>query len=512
MTTHTIPAAGQFGYIADAVSQELPENGWSYAQNMRFRNGYAERFRGDSPVFTAPTVTPYWITSYRNQTSKFWIHAGTARVFVDDGVTRTDLTPTTAYTGAVDDRWTGGSASGVMVINNGVDIPQFWGGNVAAKFAPLTGWNAAWRCASMRPFKQYLIALDVTKSGTRFQNMVKWSAAAAPGTLPASWDETDAAKDAGETDIAETTDVLLDQLQLGDINVIYKERSMYAMQYIGPPYIWRFYRLPGDVGMLARGCAVNTPKGHVVLTAGDVVLHTGQGPQSIVDGRMRRWLFGGLDANNYGRSFVVANYPTNEVWICFPQQGQASCTQALVWNWQDDTLGVRDLDKVTYGASGQLSYSPMSIWSTDAGTWDADTTNWNTEGFGSTQSRLILSATTPVLSLAETGGQIGSLSPTCTLERSGMAFDAPDAVKTVRSIVPRVDAAQGTVLSFQVGASMSAENAPLWSAPVTYVVGTTRKVDSFATGRFLSIRASSNSAQPWRIKSYDVDVSVHGAY
>jgi hypothetical protein len=121
------------------------------------------------------------------------------------------------------------------------------------KFANLTGWDATWRCKSLRPFKQYIVALDVTKAGTRYANMVKWSAAAVPGALPTSWDATDATKDAGEQDIAETTDVLIDQLQLGDINVLYKERSMYAMQYIGQPFVWRFYRLPGEVGMLARG-------------------------------------------------------------------------------------------------------------------------------------------------------------------------------------------------------------------------------------------------------------------
>ena len=512
VTSHTIPAAGQFGYLADAVPQELPENGWSYAQNFRFRNGYAERFRGETQVFTAPSVIPYWLTSFRNQTSKLWIHAGLNRVYVDDGSTRTDLTPVVPFTGNIDDRWTGGSASGVLVANNGVDMPQFWGGNPAVKLANLTAWNTLWRCASLRPFKQYLIALNITKSGTQFANMVKWSAAAAPGTLPVSWDETDATKDAGEQDIAETADVLVDQLQLGDVNVLYKEKSMYGMQYIGPPYIWRFYRLPGEVGMLARGCAVNTPKGHVVLTAGNVILHSGQGPQSIVTGRMRQWLFNNIDTNNFSRAFVCENYQTNEVWICFPQTGQTACTQALVWNWQDDTFGVRDLNNATYGASGQISIGGTSTWATDAGTWDSDTTSWNSDGFGASESRLLLTTKLPLIVLTETGAQFNGVNPTCTLERTGMAFDTPDVVKTVRSIVPRVDAAMGTVINFQVGGSMDAEVAPTWSAVSSYTVGTTRKVDLFAAGRFLAIRATSTSAQAWRIKSYDMDVQAHGAY
>jgi hypothetical protein len=86
-----------------------------------------------------------------------------------------------------------------------------------------------------------------------------------------------------------------------------------------------------------------------------LILHNGQGPQSIVQGRMRKWLFNNLDTTNYARAFVVANYQTNEVWVCFPESGMAACTLALVWNWQDDTFSTRQLSNVTYGGSGQPS-------------------------------------------------------------------------------------------------------------------------------------------------------------
>lgn len=512
MTYATVPAAGQFGFIADALPQELPPNAWSYAQNIRFRDGYAERAGGSSQVFTTPSVTPYWITSYRALTSKFWVHAGIARVYVDDGATRTDLTPASPYTGGIDDRWTGGSASGVLVINNGIDQPQFWAGDIGVKFANLTGWNSAWRAASVRPFKQYIVALDVTKSGTRYANMVKWSAAAVPGALPASWDETDPTKDAGEQDIAETTDLMVDQLQLGDINVIYKERSMYGMQYIGQPFIWRFFRLPGEVGMLARGCAASTPVGHVVLTSGDLILHNGQGPKSIVQARMRKWLFNNLDTTNYLRAFVTTSYLTNEVWVCFPEAGQSACTLALVWNWVDDTFSTRQLPGVTFGASGQVLVATNATWASDAQAWSADTTTWGNDGFGTTQNRLLLTTTAPLISLTESAQTFDGTTPTMMLERTGITFDKPDLVKTVKAVIPRFDATAGTVLSIQVGASMDAEIAPTWSTPVSYTVGSTRKADTFATGRFLAFRVSANDTKQWRLRSFDMDINGRGNY
>ena len=112
----------------------------------------------------------------------------------------------------------------------------------------------------------------------------------------------------------------------------------------------------------------------------------------------------------------------------------------------------------------------------------------------------------------ETGSTFNGTNPTCILERSGLAFDKPDVVKTLKSLVPRFDAVAGTVLSIQFGASMDTEVAPTWSSAITYTVGTTRKVDSFATGRFLAIRITSTSGQPWRLKSYDPEIIEHGTY
>lgn len=508
-----IPSAGQYGFLPDPKPQELPPNAWSYAQNVRFRNGYAEKFGGSSQVLNTPPAIPYFISPFRNLTNKFWVYACLAKVYVDDGTTRTDITPVTTPTGAIDDRWTGGSAEGVMVLNNGKDQPIFWGGAVGTPFATLTGWNSAWRAASIRPYKNYLVALDITKTATRFANMVKWSGAAVPGSLPATWDETDPTHDAGEVDLAETVDQMVDSLVLGDINVIYKTNSMYGMQYIGGVQVFRFWRLPGEVGMLARGCAANTPLGHVVLTAGDVILHNGQGPQSILESKARSWLFNSIDQTNFARSFVAANPKTNEVWICFPESGQTACTLALVWNWLDSTFSIRQLQNATYGAFGQIIVPAVnSTWASDSNSWASDTTVWNNDGFGGTENKLLVTQTDPLVMLMETGGTFGSVTPTSILERSGLAFDKPDVVKTVRSVVPRIDAVAGTVLGIQVGGSMDAEVAPVYGPSIPYTVGTTRKADGFATGRFLALRITGVATQPWRLKSYDMDITEHGNY
>lgn len=509
MPTVKVPHVGQYGAVLDLPSYELPINAWSRAENMRFKDGMAERFKGQSKIFDTPSVTPYHLEPYQVADKRYWVHCGNTSVFADDGTTRADIT-LSGLTSSTS--WNGGVLHGVLTLNNGVDQPMFWGGNVANDLAVLTGWNANWRAKVVRPFKNYLVALDVTKTGTRYENMVKWSHVADPGAIPTSWDETDTTKDAGEQDLSEEASAMVDCLPLGDVNIIYKERAMFAQQFVGYPYIFRFQRLPGDVGMLAQNCAVNTPIGHVVLVPGDVIAHNGQGPTSIANAQVRRWIFNNIDSTSYKNAFVTANPARNEVWICYPEVGQTNCTIAAVYNWIDKTWGLRDLPNVTSGAYGQINYTASNSWAAATGSWNDASTRWNQDEFSPADARLLIAGTNPSISLVDAGATFEGTAFTSVLERTGISLDDPQSIKTIRSIYPRIDAANGTLVQVEVGGSMNAEDAPQWSAPSVYTVGTTNKVDSFATGRFLSVRFTALDNQPWRLKSYDLDVIQQGLY
>lgn len=500
------------GINKDLMPEELSESVWTACQNMRFRNGFAERFGGLADIFDATSITPYFLTSYATQTTRYIVHAGTQRVFVDDGTTRTDITPVSNFTGSQDDRWSGGSLNGILLLNNSIEVPQYWAGNVANDLASLPGWNANWRCKVIKPFKNYAIALNITKSGTAYPSMVKWSHAADPGSVPTSWDETDVTKDAGEKDLGETPDVLVDAMQLGDLLILYKERSMYSMQYIGAPYIFRFQRLPGDDGILARGCVANTPKGHVVLTSNDVVLHQGQGAESIADGKVRAFIFENMNKTTPGRAFVCTNPPTNEVLICFPSVVSETCDLAAVWNWRDNTWGFRSLTNVTYGEACQVNTDAAFFnWSLDTQTWADDTTTWSQSEFSPNEYRLIFARTTAISAFDIAASELGA-AMTSSLEKTGMQLGDSSTNKLVRGLYPRIDAPDGTVVNVSIGGSMYPNVAPTYSAAVPFTVGSQHKVDAFANGRFLAVKFESSADAVWRLRSYDIDVVPMGGY
>ena len=505
------------GLNADLTPEELGNGVWSAASNMRFNNGYAERFKGTAQVFDTPTVTPYFISPYTTSTARYWIHAGLASVFADDGVTRTDITGT-APTGGVDDRWTGGSINGVWIMNNGVDVPTFWNGDTGTNLATIGGWDATWRANSLRPFKNFIIALGVTKGSTKYPNMIKWSRALDPGAITSAgdWDATNPAIEADERDAAETPDILVDGLPMGDNFIIYKERSMYALTDTGTPFTFRLQRLPGETGMLARGCGVNTPLGHVVLTAGDVVLNTGQGVTSVANGIVRDFIFKNISIDNYKRSFVTSNPQKNEVWVCFPYGTTTTCNKACVWNWIDKSWSIRELSNVTYGAFGQINYSSSATtWAslgTAGTTWATIGSTWDENEYSPAEARLLMTHTTPYISLQDSGtSDFGSLI-TATLERTGMHMGDPYTIKLAKSLYPRIDGTSGSTVSIQFGASMYADESPTWGPVQTFTIGQSQKIDSMISGRFLAVRFSNSDFYSWRIKSFGLEYTNGGLF
>lgn len=509
----TIDNCGQ-GLNADLTPEELGNGVWTNVSNVRFNNGYAERFKGTAQVFAAPAVTPYFLAPYATSTKRFWVHAGLNAVYVDDGSVRTDITGT-APTGAIDNRWTGGSINGVWIMNNGVDVPMYWNGDTGTNLATIPGWDAAWRADVIRPFKNYIVALGITKTATKYPHMVKWSTTLNPGAITAAgdWDETNPAKDAGEQDLAETSDLIVDAMSMGDTLVIYKERSTYAMSYVGAPYIFRFQRMPGEVGMLARGCGVNTPYGHVVLSAGDVVLNTGQGCNSIANGIVRKLIFNSIDSTNYKRAFVTANPQRNEVWICLPVAGGTTCTRAAVWNWIDKSWAIRELSNVTYGAFGQIDIAATGLtYDTATGTYETSATTYSENEYSPAEARLLMCHSTQLISLADTGTtDFGSLIAAYA-ERTGMTLGDATSIKTIRSIRPQIDGNAGATVNIEVGASMYPDAAPNYGPVQSFVIGSSIKTDCFVTGRYMSIRLSNSDYAPWRIKSFVIDYVNAGGY
>lgn len=363
MTMKGIDVLESPGIVRDRPPHRMKDSAFSDGSNVKFGQDGAEALAGDLATFSAAAITPLWIGTFPPITNPKWVYADLAQVFALEGTTHTEITRVSGvYSGLAQERWQSAVLNGVGILNNTVDLPQAW-----TDFSPTTplvdlpNWTATRRAKSIRAYKNFLVALNMTDSGVERPYRVLWSDSAAPGTLPGSWDSTDPATDSREFDLAETSDHLVDSLPLGDVNIIYKEDSTWGMGYIGPPFYFRFWKILSKQGLLHRDCAASTPVGHIVVTQNDVILHNGQmeNSVSVINSSMRKWLFQNIDPNNFRNCFLFPNVRNNEVWFCFPEVGETYATQALIWNWQEKSIGVRNLSPTPFVSVGPIGESTL---------------------------------------------------------------------------------------------------------------------------------------------------------
>lgn len=512
-----IPAAGALGVNSDLSAHELPPNAWTDAKNIRFLDGSAYQFLGHGEVYNSPTVAPQYVMPVNVAGVRYWLYMSAGKAYVVTNIagvtTHTDITHVTPHAGVVN-QWTGTILGGIPVLNVGdtSKVPMYWNLNLANKFLDLPNWPANTYCKSLRSYKNFLIALNVTKAGNNFPFMVKWSHPCDPGALPSTWDPTDATKDAGENDLAEGQDPIIDGLQLRDSFMIYKESSIWRMDYTGGPFVFRFAKVLGTSGALNRNCIVEADGFHVVLTGSDVIVHDGQTATSILDKQTRRFLFQNIDVTAAGKCFVFKNPFLNEVFICYPSFGSTVCDKAVVWNYKDRTVGFRDLPNVNHANFGPVDNTLAGNWNQDNDTWGSDLTAWNGPDFTPDTARVIMASADSKLYMLDASASFNGVLPNAYLERRGLSFGEPEYRKLIRGIRPRIKGNTGDTVIIKVGGADDPFIDPVYTSTMTHTIGTTVSNDCLVEHRYIAIRIETGSAFQWRLDSLDIDVEKGGMY
>ena len=508
-----IGPAGQLGVNKDLSTHDLPVNAWTDVENVRFQSGYAKQALGYKEIYPTIPIVPLHIVPVIVSGSRYVVVAGTGKIYCVNGSTWTDITRASGgdYTAGVNE-WTSTLLSGIPVLNNGTDAPQFWTLSTGADFAPLTAWPANTTCKSVRAFRNYLIALNVTKAGTNYPYMVKWSDAADAGTVPASWDETDPTTDAGENDVAADGGAVVDGGALRNDFIIYKSNSIWRMSYIGGDLIFSFAPIFQNDGILTKNCWAEIDGAHFVVTGSDIIIHDGQGKVSVANDATRAYFFGDIDADNYGRAFVFKSPYSNEVAVAYPSSGSTYCDKLMVYNTVTKTLSFRSVPNLTHANSGLFEASASQSWDSDTDTWDSDATTWGDIDFTPDSARTVWASADQALYMSDSGYLFDGASPDATLERIGLSFGQPEAVKLVKGIRPRITGETGSTVIVSVGSTTDPAATPTNYVDMTYTIGSTLKCDCLKSGRYIAIKFSTGTAKYWTLESYDVEIDVVSMY
>jgi hypothetical protein len=504
------------GFNFDLPADQVAITEFNSGVNVTFRNGIPTRCSGYARVYQTPIATPEYLLNARTELTNFWLYPCRSVVGVLDGAAHFDISPLVPLIPTTErNQWTGDVLNNIPVINNDLNIPYFWDLVTSSKVQPLPGWPANTFCKAMRSFKYHLIAMNIRDPSGQYGDLILWSNAAEPGAVPNSWTPLPD-NEAGNALLTDTTGDIIDGFALRDQFIIFKNTSMYSLQYIGGNDVFSIRKINDTSGMLTRNCAANLHGITVILSNNDVVVLDGNEARSIIDKKMRDTLFSFLDPVHFVNSYLVADQANNEVWVCVPTIGQIEPNLAFVWSGDTNDWGLRVIPNATFIARGIVKEnSGVPTWAGSTETWEAAIGIWDSANFEAAIETLLMAngigGSPKLFSIDAATTDDGE---TIYAEMSKLALDMglPQYLKVLKRVWPRVSASPGTELSIRCGSHNAPDDPVTWSDPVPFIVGQDQKIDSFANGRYLAVSISSLSIPVWQMTGFDVEYSLGGAF
>ena len=532
MTVVPIRSLGKIGVITDVNAFDLPPEALSSARNVRFSKGNitnAHVWReaiasptGGSPVFTFTaerTNQPDYLGYVTTDGKVYHVLNGTADEVSISGYVPATSTAVRTFT----------TLQGVYYSNQEDRVPWFYK-STSTDYAVLTNWDTNHRCKVLRGFKDYLIALNVTKSAVVYPNMVKWSNIALYDAVPDSWDPADTTKSAGENTIAEIQTDILDGMTLRNSFIVYATDQAWVMEYSAGPDVFQFYKLFGDRGIASTNCVTEVDGLHFVLDDDDIYMHDGVSPpKSIVDKRVKNHIFRNMDLTKAEKFFVYHERSASEVWFCFNSKlgnlkwlGSACtyCNYAAVYNYSEDTWTFHDLPNVSSMSSvgWQITptYATTSLTYDTAGSSYADLIPNNTNN---TFAASVAEGTIATTRITQVDSGLGTSLPFSAAselavvpytERTGLDLDelVPElkSYKNYRAVYPQVTVEDASApFSFKFGGVDMPAQELEWDTLQTFEPTTEYKLDTRSRGRYLAWYFEGANNNTYSLSGFDLD-------
>lgn len=498
------------GFISDTPAHEAGPDFYSLARNVHFRDGFPERILGSREAYTTAIAaaspaqllhalnaevsdTNYWLLFEADGTA--WAIEGSNAAQIDNSLLQATTNPFEHSSALL---------NGLPIYSNGSDEPVYWaGGNLVT----LPDWTATETCQFIAVFKFHIFALNISGPGGTFTNLLKWSSAAEPGTVPNSWTPA-ADNDAGDVELADSPGALLCAYPLRDSLLIYKRSSMYQAQYVGGNSVFSFRKVQSASGALTSRSVCDVNGQHFVVSDGDILLTDGTNRRSVGESRVKDWLFGQLDQDNFRNLFCTYNRGRDEVLIGFPETGNQFCTLALVYDVNQDSFGVRELDSLAAAPVGFVNDEVESNTWADRGsdTWAGAADVWGSSTIAAARDSIV-HVTADSLVQQDTNDTV---SEAASLGKHSMHFGEPERIKFIRKVHVKAQENFGTLL-VRVGGQMTSNGPTTWSNEVA-LTSPEQVVNVSAVGRYISLEVRSTGNDVWKVTSFDLEGELRGYY
>lgn len=550
MATLPVRTLGAVGVVSDTSPYGLPLNAFSKAVNVIFDEGRVQR----APVFKTLYAAFRSAISFDSQSGQVdaspgtyentlggvtsaqrfigsysTAHAESVLVCDQDGTVREYLNGNLSMVSAYPlipvnsvAPWTHTQAAGVSVLARKGMRPYVRNLASDAAYSELRGdWAATDSCAVMRTYNDFLLALNVTKGTNEFPTMVKWCHPLqySPNlNTGITWDINDTTKLAGENPIGEMKTPIRDGLPLSRSFIIYSQDQVWSMDFTGAADVFNFRKVFSTGGIIGTNCVVEIEAKHYVFGEDDLYAHDGMSIRSMADEKVRKKVFSEMDRNKRDSFFVHHDSTTNLIYFAYVSKdpdaafpGTDYCNMAAVLNYRNNTWSFMDLPNLCGAAETNLSLDQAGFPNGSPTLTPRVSVMLGVTDLGNslTESR-VYAVDTPDVGLVNLVPHPETVKPV-VLERIGIELDKEAnfeirSYKTVKAILPQVLFKNDTGnLKFTLGASDYIDGPVYWQDEQTFDHINDYKVDTRASGRYLALRATSDTADYFRWLGYDID-------
>ena len=558
---------GGVGIVTDTNPYDLPINAFSDGNNVIFDEGRIAR----SPVFKqlysaiksvkswddfgtdtwAASTVSYEAAEGNNTDASRYVgsyadpsYGETVFVADNDGTVRAYpegelqvVTPPLATLITNEEPYSACQVAGISAIGRKDMVPYARNLKTDTTYVEMSesNWPTDTTCAVLRSYRDFLIALNVTKGSTEYPTMVKWSDIIPYGSAVSAldWDETSTTNSAGENVLGELKNPIKDGLSLGTQFVIYSTDQVWIMEYTGSSLVFNFRRLFPTGGIINTNCVAEVEGKHFVFGSDDIYVHDGSSKKSIADGRVRRRIYKTLDINKKDRCYVLHDSVANFIYFCYvSRQNEVNfpatqfCNKAAIYNYREDTWSFMDVPNTVGGAEASVTLNKTSYPTVndDFQAYNTDYVSFETatpkvpimlgitdRTNGLTESR-VYATDLPTVGVVNLPANLETFKP-AYVTRAGLDMDEIQAglrgYKTIRGIQPQAEfeVSDGTFY-WQMGATDLPGGAIVYSTNYYFNPSTDYQISSKVSGRYLAYKITTSNIENFRISGFDMDAMV----
>lgn len=281
----------------------------------------------------------------------------TTKLYEKSGTSWTDVSRVAAYNASTTYPWRFAQFGDTTLAVNKGDVIQ---SSSSGAFADLTAPKASVMCVVGG-----FVMLGNTNDATYGDSLNRW-------WCSAYLDHTDwtpaISTQCTTGQLVDTPGAITAMKPIGYDAVAYKADSMYMGRYSGPPGVWQWSLVPGEIGCASHEAVADIGTAHVFVGPDDFYLFDGTLPRAI-GGPIREWFFADVDPTYMGRIRSSHDRTNNLVYWYYPRLGSAgSLTGCVVYHYRANKWGVahKSIECTVDYVTGGYTWDTLPIT-----TWDS---------------------------------------------------------------------------------------------------------------------------------------------